>query len=43
MQGQNPVDKEQEKTAFLKALRNFIVDEGDKVKPRMGNGQSRDS
>ena len=31
MPGQNPVDKEQEKTAFLKALRNFIVDEGDKV------------
>lgn len=36
MPRQNPVDKKQEKTDFLKALRNFIDNEGDKVKTKDG-------
>ena len=36
MPGQNPVDKRQEKADFLKALRNFIDNEGDKVKTKDG-------
>ena len=36
MSEHNPVDKEQEKSAFINALRKFIDNEGDKVKTQDG-------